>query len=113
MIAEDELVIAKVLQMQFIKAGFEVENVVDGNEVFDKVNQMQPAVIILDLQLKNNTSGLDAGKQIREAGIETPIIFTTGNSYDKTVQLVKNITHSRVLTKPVEFEQLLKLIDQL
>ena len=62
-------------------------------------------------QLKNNTNGLDAGKKIREAGIDTPIIFTTGNSYNKTVQMVKDISHTVVLTKPVELEQLLKLLN--
>src|ERR1035437_799054 len=97
LIAEDELVIAKVLKMQLEKAGYEVENVPDGNEVFERVKQMQPAVIILDVQLKNNTSGLEDGKKIRAAGINSPIIFTTGNSYDNTVNLVKDISFSKVL----------------
>ena len=111
LIAEDELVIAKVLQMQLEKSGYEVENVPDGNEVLAKAKQMQPSIIILDMRLKNNTNGLDAGKKIREAGIDTPIIFTTGNSYNKTVQMVKDISHTVVLTKPVELEQLLKLLN--
>ncbi len=112
LIAEDELVIAKVLQMQLERTGYQVENVPNGNDVFNKVNEMKPIFIILDVQLKNNTSGLDAGKKIREAGINTPIIFTTGNSYDHTVQLVKDIEHAKVLTKPVLFEQLLAMIKQ-
>jgi DNA-binding response OmpR family regulator len=110
-IAEDELLIAKVLRMQLEKEGFEVDNAADGNDAFDKVKQMQPDIIILDIHLKNNTSGHETGKKIRAAGINTPIIFTTGNSYRDTVQQVIDITHTSILSKPVEFDKLLQLIN--
>jgi len=112
LIAEDELLIAKVLRMQLEKLGFEVENVTDGDEVFDLVKQMQPDVIILDVYLRNKTCGLEAGRKIRDAGIDTPIIFTTGNSYNNTVKLVNDIAGSKVLSKPVEFENLVCLINR-
>lgn len=111
LIAEDELLIAKVLVMQFEKLGFEVENVIRGNEVFTVVERMMPDVIILDMFLKNNTTGLEAGKRIREAGINTPIIFTTGNSYDSTLKLVESISCSVVLSKPVDFKHLLDIVN--
>jgi CheY-like chemotaxis protein len=112
LIAEDELLIAKVLRMQLESIGFEVENVTDGREVFDKVKQMNPHIIILDVHLKNSSCGLEVGREIRAAGIDTPIIFTTGNSFDNTYQMVKDIGKSNVLIKPVEFEQILQLISQ-
>jgi DNA-binding response OmpR family regulator len=112
LIAEDELLIAKVMRLQFEKLGFQVENVPDAEEAFIRTKTMQPDVIILDVYLKNNSMGTDAGRRIREAGINTPIIFTTGNAYDTTRELVKEISGSMVLTKPVAFEQLLFLIDQ-
>lgn len=112
LIAEDELLIAKVLRMQLEKLGFEVENVIDADEVFDKAVQMQPDLIILDVFLRNKTNGLEAGRKIREAGINTPIIFTTGNSYDSTLRQMNGIVHSKILSKPVEFEHLLQLINQ-
>ncbi|MES2397333.1 MAG: response regulator [Bacteroidota bacterium] len=113
LIAEDELLIAKVLRMQLEKLGFVVENVVHADEAFNKVKEMKPDVIILDVCLKNKTCGLEAGKKIREAGIKTPIIFTTGNSYANTLQLMSDIKYSTVLSKPVEFEHLLHLINRL
>lgn len=112
LIAEDELLIAKVLRMQLENVGFEVENVTDGRDVFEKVKQMRPNVIILDVHLKNNSCGLEVGREIRAAGIDTPIIFTTGNSLDITHQMVKDIGESSVLIKPVEFEKILQLINQ-
>ena len=73
---------------------------------------MKPDVIILDVHLKNKTSGIEAGRKIREAGIDTPIIFTTGYSYDNIMLLINDIGNSKVLSKPIEFEHLLKAINQ-
>lgn len=113
LIAEDELLIAKVLRMQFEKLGYEVENVADAEDVLTIVKEMRPDVIILDIQLKNKTSGIEAGKKIREAGIETSIIFTTGNSYNETLLKINEISHSSLLSKPIEFENLIMIIKQL
>jgi DNA-binding response OmpR family regulator len=111
LIAEDELLIAKVLRMQLEKHGFEVENVIDAESAFNVVKHMQPDVIILDVYLKNNSTGIDAALKIREIGINAPIIFTTGNSYNDTIKLVKDISFCSVLNKPVDFDTLLNLIN--
>jgi DNA-binding response OmpR family regulator len=110
LIVEDELLIAKVLRMQLERKNFIVENIADGREVFEKTKLLQPDLIIMDMQLKNFSSGLDAAKQIREGNIQTPIIFTTGNSFDNTVKMVEGISNTKVITKPVEFEKLFSYI---
>lgn len=111
LIAEDELLIAKVLRMQLEKYGFEVENVVDAESAFNAVKRMQPNVIILDIYLKDNSTGIDAALKIREVGIDTPIIFTTGNSFNDTTKLVQDIRFCSVLNKPVDFDTLLNIIN--
>jgi CheY-like chemotaxis protein len=111
LIAEDELLIAKVLRMQLEKHGFEVENVMNAESAFNAVKHMQPDVIILDVYLKDNSTGIDAAIKIREIGIDTPIIFTTGNSFNDTAKLVKDIRFCSVLNKPVDFDTLLNLIN--
>lgn len=110
LIVEDELLIAKVLRIQLEKMGYIVENVSDGNIAFEKVQEMQPDIIIMDVYLKNNTTGIDAGKKIRKAGIQTPILYTTGNSYDSTMVDIKEITKVKLLIKPVDFENLISCI---
>jgi CheY-like chemotaxis protein len=111
LIAEDELLIAKVLRMQLEKLGYEVQNVVDSHQAILSTLEFNPDMIILDVFLKNNTTGIDSAIKIRELGIDTPIIFTTGNSYDETIELVSKINYSMILSKPVEFDHLLQLIE--
>lgn len=110
LLAEDELLIAKVLRMQLEDLGFVVENVVDGNQAIQKVNEFNPDLIILDNYLKNDTNGIQVGIKLRELGIETPIIFVTGNSFENTTKEASTISNSLVLSKPVVFEQLLEII---
>ena len=108
LIAEDELLIAKVLRMQLEKIGFEVVNVTDGNEAVEKAKEFKPDFIILDNYLKNNTSGIEAAYSIRKLGIQAPIIFVTGNSFEITSIQTQTISNSTVLSKPIIFEELIK-----
>jgi DNA-binding response OmpR family regulator len=113
LIAEDELLIAKVLRMQLENLGFEVMNVTDANKAVEIMDKFQPDLIILDNYLKNKTSGIDAAYSIRKLGIETPIIFVTGNSFEITSIQTKTISNSKVLSKPIIFEELIKHIELL
>lgn len=110
-IAEDELLIAKVLRLKLEKIGYEVENVVDGPKAIEKIIECSPDLIILDNFLKNNTNGVDVGKEIRKMGINTPIIFITGNSYEDTINQIHSIKYSMILSKPVVFEKLVQIIN--
>lgn len=49
LIAEDAKFYAKVDQMQFEKAGFEVTIVSDGQQLIDTAKQRKPDIILLDL----------------------------------------------------------------
>lgn len=112
LIAEDELLIAKVLRLQLEEAGFTVENVVDGYEAFNMITDWQPELVIMDNYLKNNTNGIEVAAKMRNKNISTPIIFVTGNSFDNTKLLAKAIGNSSVLSKPIVFEQLIRLIEE-
>lgn len=113
LIAEDELLIAKVLRMQFERRGFEVKNVVSGAEAVKTTVEWQPDFIILDIHLKSNSCGIAAAEKIRSAGNSAPIVFTTGNSYENTKDEVKNITRCGLISKPAEFEMILHKMEAL
>lgn len=111
LIAEDELLIAKVLKMVLEKKHFEVMQVSDEVGAIKLSGEFCPDLIIMDIHLKNKTSGISAGKQIRQNGIKCPIIFTTGNSFEQTREEIKSIENSHLFIKPVDSEQLLKYIE--
>lgn len=106
LIVEDELVIATVLKLQLVQKGFNVINVTTAEAAILKTQEFQPDFIVMDIFLKNGGNGIDTAKVIRDLKIETPIIFTTGNSYESTNEKVKDILNHHLLIKPVEFSQL-------
>ncbi len=110
LIAEDELLIGLALKMQLEKLGFEVANITEANEAFNVAIEIQPDIIIMDVYLKNKTTGIDTAKRLREIGNETPIIFTTGNSLNETLLQINEISNSKALSNPVEFDVLVDLI---
>lgn len=112
LLVEDELLIAKVLRMQLERRGFVVSNVATAMEAETLAKTWQPDLIILDVYLKEKSSGITAGENIRKSGNQCPIIFTTGNSYESTIKEIEGLGNVNLLSKPVEFEYLLSIINQ-
>lgn len=110
LIAEDELLFVKVMRLEFEKKGFQIENVVDAENAISKAIEFVPDLILLDVRLKNNSSGIEAARSIRQLGIKTPIIFTTGNSFESTNSQISDISDAKILIKPIDFRQLFDLI---
>jgi two-component system response regulator ArlR len=113
LIAEDELLIAKVMKMILEKNQFTVMHVVDSINAISVTKEFKPDVIILDIFLKNKSSGIDAAKQIRKNGFEEPIIFTTGNSFQETKEQIQGITNATLFIKPVDTGLLVKHLETL
>lgn len=111
LIAEDELLVAKVLKMALEKKHFEVMHVIDEENAIKTANEYLPDLIILDIHLKNKTNGVNAGKEIRKNGIKSPIIFTTGNSYEQTKKEISDIENCHLFIKPIDSDQLLNYIE--
>ena len=58
LIAEDELLIAKVLRMQLEKLGYEVQNVVDSHQAILSTLEFKPDMSILDVFLMRDVAFL-------------------------------------------------------
>lgn len=111
LIAEDELLVAKVLIMALEKRSFKLAHVIDEENAIKTAIEFQPDLIILDVHLKNKTNGILAGMEIRKNGIKSPIIFTTGNSFEQTKKEISGIDNCHLFIKPIDSEQLINYIE--
>jgi DNA-binding response OmpR family regulator len=102
LIAEDELIIAKVYSRILSKEGFDVKNVTNGIDAQRIFEEFMPDIAILDIQLKGNLTGIDVALKIRETS-QIPIVFTTGNSAATTEKIISDIPHKHLLSKPVDY----------
>lgn len=55
----------------------EIVNYIDGDQAIQKFNEINPDLVLMDIQLAGGMSGLDVVKKLREQGIQTPIIAVT------------------------------------
>jgi two-component system KDP operon response regulator KdpE len=109
LIAEDEALIAKVIETVLKKNGFEVARTNNGEEAVSLAHVFKPDVMIMDVRLKGSMSGAEAVRNIRGfSGV--PVIFTTGNSKESVERSVLGLEPYRVLIKPVDMSELMKAI---
>ncbi|HXG67624.1 MAG TPA: response regulator transcription factor [Blastocatellia bacterium] len=106
LIIEDEPNMVLGLQDNFEYEGYEVLVARDGNEGLDRALAGRPDIILLDIMLPK-MSGLDVCRQLRNKGVETPIIMLTarGQEIDKVVGLETGADD--YVTKPFSIQELL------
>jgi DNA-binding response OmpR family regulator len=105
LIVEDEVKIARLLQMELMHEGFTVESAPDGPTALNKAKAGVWDLILLDVMLPG-MSGLEVLRIIRKWDAYTPIILLTArnSTADKVTGL--NDGANDYVAKPFEIEEL-------
>lgn len=115
LIADDEPDANEILKEAFEEFGCEVEIAVSGDEAMLLIQSLGPDVLLLDLKIPR-LDGESILKKIHERNLlpEMKIIILTGyNDFDRTRNNILSKFGRRVsayLEKPVDLEQLLRLV---
>jgi two-component system alkaline phosphatase synthesis response regulator PhoP len=109
---EDEEALRMTVGDRLRKEGYAVESAADGEEGFVKATQLPFDLIILDVMLPKK-SGFDVCREIREAGLITPILMLTarGQTSDKVNGL--KIGADDYVTKPFNMQELMARVEAL
>ena len=109
---EDEEALRMTVGDRLRKEGYAVELAANGDEGFEKATQLPFDLIILDIMLPKR-SGFVVCRDIREAGLITPILMLTarGQTGDKVTGL--KIGADDYLTKPFDMRELTARIEAL
>jgi CheY-like chemotaxis protein len=113
LVVDDNLINQKYL-FYSLKNFYEIESVSNGFEAIDLLEKQEFDVVIMDLSMPV-MDGADTTWQIRESNKfrnkYIPIIFVTTNDFEhERVRCMENGADD-YLIKPVDIEQLLKIID--
>lgn len=105
---------SKILENIFIKYEYDAKIVIktnDVDELLDYINDNKTDVLILDINLKSNKSGLEIASKVRERNKNTYFIFTTAHlEYAMMAYKFKTFDY---LAKPVTSERLEETIVRL
>ena len=112
LLIEDEPGLVLTLKDRLTREGYEVDAASDGNQGLAAAMRGQSDLIILDLMLPGR-SGLDICRDLRQKGIETPILMLTarGQTVDKVLGL--KLGADDYMTKPFEMPELLARVEVL
>ena len=106
LIVDDEYALLDQLQRTLQNQRYIIETAADGETALDKLFQASFDVIILDIMLPK-MDGLTLLEQIREAGVDTPVLMLTakGDTEDRVKGL--DLGADDYLAKPFSLDELL------
>lgn len=106
LIVEDEVITAMSLQHLLEHWGCgKCEKVSSGKEAIEKAMSEKPDIVLIDINLRGETNGIEAAKQL-QARFCVPIIFITGYSDEETIKEAKKIKPVGYFVKPLDFNKL-------
>jgi two-component system, OmpR family, alkaline phosphatase synthesis response regulator PhoP len=112
LLVEDEEALRMTLSDRLSSEGYTVDFAADGEEGFDKATRLPFDLIILDVMLPRR-NGFDVCRDIRRAGLATPILLLTARSQvsDKVVGL--KLGADDYVTKPFDTQELMARVEAL
>lgn len=112
LIADDDLLIVKMLQLCLKQGGHDIIIAMDGLEALEKINEEQPELIILDIMLPF-VSGLEIVTDIRSKGNPVPILVASGVEQATIIEEAISAGADKFISKPFNFTELTAYIMQL
>jgi CheY-like chemotaxis protein len=116
LVADDSETILLLMRTRLELAGYEVETAVDGQEVTERWQHGDPAqlpdLLLLDAMMPRK-SGLDALRELRAMGIETPALIVSAHQDATDADAPGELEVSGYVTKPIDFDRLLESIAEL
>lgn len=101
MIVEDEGIVAMQIKSLLLELGYEIAAVsARGEDAINKAAETMPDLILMDIRLAGEMSGIEAAGRIRET-LGVPVIYLTANADEKTIALAKPTQPYGYLIKPL------------
>jgi len=111
LIVEDERIIAESIKISIEKLNYSVCGIEAwGEKVTSAIEELQPDLILMDIRLRGEMSGVQAAAIIKDK-FDLPVVFLTSYSDDKTIQNAKYTYPYGYLVKPFEERELYATIE--
>jgi CheY-like chemotaxis protein len=99
-------IISKVIEWRLSKLGHNVcGSSKNGAQAIEKIQQLQPDVVLLDIELQGEMDGIEVG-QFLETKTKIPFIYLTSRTEHDILQGVKKTGPDGFITKPFDDEGL-------
>jgi len=105
LVVDDEKPIADILQFNLIKEGYKVVCAYDGDEALEKVEEVKPDLMLLDIMLPKR-DGVEVCREVRKK-YDLPIIMLTAKDSEIDKVLGLELGADDYVTKPFSTRELI------
>jgi DNA-binding response OmpR family regulator len=116
LIADDSETILLLLRTRLEMEGYEVTTAADGKEVTEAFAGFgpgsEPDLLLLDAMMPRK-SGIDVLRELREAGVDTPVLIVSAHQEGPDIGDTDGLTVSGFISKPIDFDELLRRVAEL
>lgn len=113
LIADDSETILLLLRTRLEMEGYEVVTAEDGVEVIEALQKGPPPDILLLDAMMPRKSGIDALRELRASGVDTPVLIVSAHQDEMDAGAPTDVEVSGYITKPIDFDQLFSRIAEL
>ncbi|OGU70668.1 MAG: hypothetical protein A2V93_01550 [Ignavibacteria bacterium RBG_16_34_14] len=100
LIVEDEFIISLDIEETLKNLGYDTLNhILTGKIAIDKINSYKPDVVLLDIFLKDQITGLDIAQVCKEKKI--PFVFITASTNETILRKAKELNPIDIISKPI------------
>ncbi len=110
LIIDDDVTALDIVDFLFENKGFDVVRRADGVSALECVEEVKPAIILIDLMMPK-MNGQECVRQIRKKGLTLPIVAFTAVDDPEIHQEALDAGCNLVLTKPCKPQVLVKHIE--
>jgi two-component system response regulator MprA len=114
LIADDSETILLLLRTRLEMEGYEVLAAADGVEVIEAMRAAEPGpdILLLDAMMPRK-SGIDALRELRAEGVETPVLIVSAHQDAMDAGAPSDVEVSGFISKPIDFDRLFASIAEL
>jgi|GEM_PF-1217681 len=111
LVVEDEIIVAKDIQMQLRDQGFiPVGHATRGEDAVALAFEMRPDLVLMDVHLDGEMDGIAAAGLIRSQ-LSLPVVFLTAYADDRTVSQAKEVMPFGYILKPFSERELRMVVE--
>ena len=114
LVVDDDDVIRQLITVNLELEGFDVVPAVDGQDALDKVKDVQPDVVTLDVMMPR-VDGWEAAARLREdpETAHIKVILLSARAQESDIQRGERIGVDAYLTKPFDPDELIDVVRRL
>lgn len=113
LVAEDEPMLLKTIELKLRKEGYEVVTTADGREAAAKIQELDPDMVITDIMMPY-VSGLELVTIVRKnTNKKVPVIMLTAMEQEKVVMEAFELGADDYITKPFSLNELVIRVKKL